>query len=99
VAAQADSDIQQNWQMRILDDVPLFFRQGIPARNDAIALYATGSKVLANLSYSAWTALSTALFGGAVGILNTKTGDDAVSIDASIASVRGRKRPREGGSR
>lgn len=99
ISPQADSDIQQNWQMRILDDVPSPFRQGIPGRNDAIALYATGSKVLANLSAATWTALSAALFDGAIGVLNTKTGDTAVSIDAAIASVRGRKRPREGGSR
>jgi len=99
LAPQADSDIQQNWQGRVLDADLATFRNGIPARNDLLALYAPGSKVLANLTQAAWVALSTALFSGAVGIENPKTGAVASAYDAAIASVRGRKRPREGGAR
>lgn len=99
LAPQADSDVRQNWQLGIVDVSEAVFRLGLPARNDAIALYATGSKVLANLSAATWVALDTALIGVTVPILNTKTGDDAGSIIRGIASVRSRKRPREGGSR
>jgi hypothetical protein len=100
ILPQTDSDIQQNWQTTLhLADGSFGSRMGIPAKNDLPALFATGAYPSANLTQAAWAALATAMFGGAVAVLDTATAAEVTEFAKALGSVRARKRPRVGGNR
>lgn len=92
-------EVRNNWQGDWATSTEEDFRLGIPVRNIDDTLLAPGSKLLANLSDSRWTAYIAAINTSGIHLLSTDGADQATGLDKTIAGVRNRKRPREGGSR
>jgi hypothetical protein len=99
IAPAADSDTRQNWQAILSGVGVIGSRMSIPGRNDAVALYNGPNTDLALLTESHWAALIAAMFGSSPAVLNTKDGDAVTGFSQALATVRARKRRREGGSR
>lgn len=99
ISPVTNSDTRDNWQAILSGAGVVGSRMSIPARNENPALYNGGNTDLALLTEAHWAALVTAMFDGSPSVLNTKDGATVDSFLQAIATVRARKRRREGGSR
>jgi len=99
IDSAGDCRIQDNWQTSWTPSAEEDFRLSIPALNPDPALIVPGSFILGDVSVSPWDAVLAAMVTTAIKLESSSDGDAATGIAQAIANVRGRKRPRVGGSR